>query len=546
MTNKIYNTNELSKMINEYITNYSFIDYDLDTLYNPIKYVLGMSNKRIRPILLMHSYQLYCHTIENSLPLACAIEIFHNSTLVHDDIMDDAPIRRGLETVHEKWDIQTGILAGDTMVILAYKEITKIEYLNSKSILSSFTQIAEDICKGQQLDMDFEYRKDISLNEFLIMIELKTAVFVGASMKIGALAGGATSEESELFYECGVALGLAYQLKDDVLDCYDDSGLTARQKGRDIIQGKKSALYFKFLELCTSASDKNTFLSTYHDYGLDNDQKVKRILNLYDSYGIKEEVEKLMNHYVIQYNDAFDKVNIPNFKKSELKGVINKIINFSNEWDITKDDTNLNDVLHVFETTFLKDNKRDYLDKAILFLNEIQQIPSLDTGKINQMKDELKKKQNKVVKVFISYAHTDENFKDGLNKALHALKRNKKISIWEDRQLIAGQSWESELFNKLEESELVLMILSNDYIASEFCYTKEFKKVLDSHNKKTKICIPIIAKYCSWKDLEFGSIQALPKDGKPINTYANEDLAWHEIVEAIKLSIEYFVVHDSK
>lgn len=545
MTNKLSDTSKLTEIFNNYFEKFGYMDEMPTSLYDPIKYYLSFGAKRIRPIFCIHSFQLYNSNFEESIPLASALELLHNFTLLHDDLMDDAPMRRGKPTIHTRWDANTAILSGDTLLILAFKELTRSNFSNNKEIIQSFIKAAEDVHKGQRLDIDFATKADVSYIEYINMIELKISCILGACMKIGSLAGGASIEESNIMYDLGCSMGIAFQLLDDLLDCFGDEKRFGKQIGGDIICGNKTSLHLKFLELVDEKT-KELYLKSFLDYGLNNKQKIEIIKDFYIRFNIKEVIENEIRTYRSKYTASFNILNIPEFKKKffrELLDIMFMNSGITNEYS-NNNDFDVNDLLLLYNNIFIIENKLDPIEKSISFLNELQHIPKIDLPKIFDMRDKLEYKKNKTAKVFISYSHCDEHYKNRLDKALYALKRNNRITVWEDRLLVAGQAWEQELFEKLEEAEVILMILSDDYIASDFCYSREFKYVLDSHKRKSKVLIPIIVRPCSWQDLEFGAIQAVPKDGTPINTYTNEDLAWHEVVQAIKRSIDYFAVQN--
>ncbi len=489
----------------------------------------------------MHSFQLFNSKIEEVLPYATAIELFHNFTLMHDDLMDLATIRRGKPTVHQRWDNNTAILSGDTLLIISFKELLKQKHVNKDEIINTFLQVAEDVHKGQKLDMDFELKIEISSDEYYNMIKLKTSSLIAASLKIGALAGGASIEISEKLYEIGLVVGDAFQIQDDLLDSFRDFEIFGKRIGVDIITGKKTALLVRYLELCDEKS-KQTFLKTFLDYGLNNEQKVERVLKFYKDYEIKEIIENELEVLRESWHLSYDNIKLPSYRKKLLGDLIDFLFKEGDlDLSLNNVEFNLKDIVLLYETIFINDNKIEPIERHLAYLNELEIIPNIDKNKVREMKNKLKNRLGRSVNIFISYSHHDETFKERLDKALYALKRNNKVKVWEDRLIIAGQSWEEELFNSLEESELVLLLLSDDYISSDFCYTKEFKYVLKSHEDKTKILIPVIVRPCSWQDLEFGKIQAVPKDGKPINTWENEDAAWQEVIQAIKRSIDYFL-----
>ena len=217
-------------------------------LYNPMRYILGLGGKRLRPVLVLMSAEIFEADYKNALDAALAIEIFHNFSLVHDDIMDDAPLRRGKETVHERWDINTGFLSGDAMLINAYQLFENYESEIFQELAKLFSKTAMQVCEGQQYDIDFESRDDVSIEDYLKMIEYKTAVLVGASLQMGAIVANTSEANKQSVYEFGRLLGIAFQLQDDYLDAFGDPETFGKQSGGDIIENKKTFLYLKSLE----------------------------------------------------------------------------------------------------------------------------------------------------------------------------------------------------------------------------------------------------------------------------------------------------------
>ena len=222
---------------------------DPKNLYEPIDYILHLGGKRMRPILTLMAADIFSSNYKKALPAALAVEVFHNFTLVHDDIMDDAPLRRGKATVHEKWDISTGILSGDAMLILAYQYFENYEPIIFQKLAKLFSKTALEVCDGQQLDVDFETRKDVTIDEYINMIRLKTSVLVAAALKMGAIVAETNELDANLIYDFGLNLGLAFQLQDDYLDTFGDAATFGKQIGGDIIENKKTYLYLKALEV---------------------------------------------------------------------------------------------------------------------------------------------------------------------------------------------------------------------------------------------------------------------------------------------------------
>ena len=219
-------------------------------LYEPIDYILQLGGKRIRPVLTLMAADIFSGDFQKALPAALAVEVFHNFTLVHDDIMDDAPLRRGQATVHEKWDLNTGILSGDAMLILAYQYFEDYEPHVFQKLSKLFSKTALEVCDGQQLDVDFETRNDVSIPAYIDMIRLKTSVLVAAALKMGAIVAETSNENANLIYDFGLNLGLAFQLQDDYLDTFGDPETFGKQIGGDIIENKKTFLYLKCFGGC--------------------------------------------------------------------------------------------------------------------------------------------------------------------------------------------------------------------------------------------------------------------------------------------------------
>ncbi len=255
-------------------------------LYEPVNYILELGGKRIRPILTLMGAEVFGTSYEKALPAAMAVEVFHNFSLVHDDIMDEAPLRRGKETVHTKWDINTGILSGDAMLILAYQYLEPYEAPLFKSLVQLFSKTAKEVCEGQQYDVDFETRSDVTIEEYLHMIEYKTAVLVGCAFQMGAIIAGVSPDEQVKIYEFGRLLGIAFQLQDDYLDAFGDPEKFGKQVGGDIIENKKTYLYLKALELGSKeeASNLEDLFKNKLD-GDDNKEKITKAKSIFNNSG---------------------------------------------------------------------------------------------------------------------------------------------------------------------------------------------------------------------------------------------------------------------
>ena len=250
-------------------------------LYNPVSYFLSLEGKRIRPILTLLSCDLFDGNYKDSLDAALAVEVFHNFSLVHDDIMDEAPLRRGNQTVHQKWDLSTAILSGDVMLILAYQLFENYNKNIFVALAKLFSKTAVEVCEGQQLDIDFSKLNDINSTKYLNMIELKTAVLIGASMKMGAIVAKASDNEQENIYEFGKNLGIAFQIQDDFLDTFGDEKKFGKVIGGDIIENKKTLLYVKSMEIFTE-QDKTELTKLYSSTHLDESKKIEEVKKLYD------------------------------------------------------------------------------------------------------------------------------------------------------------------------------------------------------------------------------------------------------------------------
>ena len=286
-------------------------------LYEPIDYILQLGGKRMRPILTLMACDIFSDEFENALPAALAVEVFHNFTLVHDDIMDDAPLRRGKKTVHEKWDINTGILSGDAMLILAYQYFENYEPVIFQKLAKLFSKTALEVCDGQQLDVDFETRTDVSIPDYINMIRLKTSVLVGAALEMGAIVSETSDENARLIYDFGLNLGLAFQLQDDYLDTFGDPETFGKQVGGDIIENKKTFLYLKALEDANTA-DKTILLDLYAQKLEDSSLKVDQVKALFEKYEIPSKIKAKIESYTQLALATLDEMDIDTDKKQNL------------------------------------------------------------------------------------------------------------------------------------------------------------------------------------------------------------------------------------
>lgn len=286
-------------------------------LYEPIHYILQLGGKRLRPILAIMTCDLFGGNAKKAFDAALAIEVFHNFTLIHDDIMDSAPIRRGKETVHIKWNENTGILSGDAMMILAYQCIETYEPTVFKELMVLFSKTALEVCEGQQLDIDFETRSDVTIPEYIEMITNKTSVLVAAAMKMGAIIAEVDKEEADKIYDFGLNLGLAFQLQDDYLDTFGDQATFGKQIGGDILENKKTFLYLKALEVCNSG-DKETLLKFYS--GINSfENKVEDVTQLFKNNNISEITIQEIEKYSNKAFKVLEKLAISAEKKAVLR-----------------------------------------------------------------------------------------------------------------------------------------------------------------------------------------------------------------------------------
>ena len=287
-------------------------------LYEPIRYILGLGGKRLRPVLTLLTTELFNGNYKRALDAALAIEVFHNFSLVHDDIMDDAPLRRGKITVHEKWDINTGILSGDAMLINSYQFLGNYSNKIFKELVQLFSKTAIEVCEGQQYDVDFETRDDVSIPEYLKMIEYKTAVLVATAMKMGAIVADSSKENQDLIYEFGKNLGIAFQLQDDYLDAFGDPETFGKQVGGDIIENKKTFLYLRALELCNN-SEKETLLHLYSIEPTDSTEKIEAIKTVFEQSGSVIATKKEIKNYTQLAFNCLSQINLPEERKAILK-----------------------------------------------------------------------------------------------------------------------------------------------------------------------------------------------------------------------------------
>jgi len=305
----------------EFIADYLESQYETKepkNLYEPIHYILGLGGKRMRPVLTLMSAEVFDADYKKALPAALAVEVFHNFSLIHDDIMDDAPLRRGNVTVHEKWDINTGILSGDAMLILAYQYFEKYEPAIFMDLAKLFSKTALEVCEGQQWDVDFETRTDVSIPEYLKMIQYKTAVLVAAAMKMGAIIAETSEDNANLIYNFGLNLGLAFQLQDDYLDAFGNPETFGKQVGGDIIENKKTYLYLKALEFASNDQAKK-LVDLFSIHPQDSSDKIEAVKEIFVASGAAQETKNAIQDFTFKAFDTLQKISIDNDKKEMLR-----------------------------------------------------------------------------------------------------------------------------------------------------------------------------------------------------------------------------------
>jgi geranylgeranyl diphosphate synthase type II len=295
-------------------------------LYEPISYILSLGGKRLRPVLTLMSCDYFGAPVEKAMNAALAIELFHNFSLIHDDIMDHAPLRRGQETVHEKWDVNTGILSGDAMLILAYRLFEDYEPELFRDLAKLFSKTAIEVCEGQQYDVAFETRDDVSILEYIKMIAYKTAVLLGAAMKMGAMVAKASEESQNSLYDFGSNLGIAFQLQDDYLDAFGNAETFGKQVGGDIISNKKTFLYLKAIEN-SNESDRDTLQHLFGITPKDPSQKIETVKQMFQESGAAEATQLEIKKYTEKANKSLDNLDLSEEKKQAFRDFATLLMN---------------------------------------------------------------------------------------------------------------------------------------------------------------------------------------------------------------------------
>ena len=315
---------EILSMVNEFLANLPY-ERKPKSLYEPIRYVLSMGGKRIRPTLMLLGYNLFKDNPEKILMNAVALETYHNYTLLHDDLMDNADLRRGHETVHKKWDANTAILSGDSMLVLAYERMAQCDEKHLAKVLKLFTTTALEIGEGQQFDMEFENRNDVKEEEYIEMIRLKTSVLLACALKMGAILADASDEDAENLYKFGEQIGLAFQLQDDYLDVYGDTKVFGKEIGGDITSNKKTYMLINAFNLANEA--QRAELQKWVDAkDFDRAEKVAAVTRLYNEIGIAKLAQDKIAYYFEQSKKYLDAVNVPAERKEELAKYAQKMM----------------------------------------------------------------------------------------------------------------------------------------------------------------------------------------------------------------------------
>ncbi len=321
----MYKANEILEKINSYLDNLTY-DRKPFSLYEPIKYVLSMGGKRIRPSLALMAYNLYKDDLESIIPLACGLETYHNFTLLHDDLMDNASVRRGHQTVHEKWNANTAILSGDTMLVLAFQRIAQCDPSKLKPALDLFIETTLEIGEGQQYDMDFEERTDVTVEEYIEMIRLKTSVLLACSLKMGALLADAPQDDANNLYKFGEQIGLAFQLQDDYLDVYGDPAVFGKAIGGDILCNKKT---FMLINAFNRADDtlRKEIMKWVTIETFNPQEKIAAVTDIYNKLGINRLAEEKIEYYFAESRKYLAAINVSDERKTVLTEYTNKMMN---------------------------------------------------------------------------------------------------------------------------------------------------------------------------------------------------------------------------
>jgi len=320
----MYHSEDILKKVNEALERLPY-DRRPQSLYEPIRYVLSLGGKRIRPVLMLLGYNLFKEDPERIMMQALGLETYHNYTLLHDDLMDNADLRRGHETVHKRWNANTAILSGDSMLVLAYQRIAQCDDSHLPDVLGLFTETALEIGEGQEYDMAFETRNDVREEEYIEMIRLKTSVLLACALKMGALLADASKEDADNLYKCGEQMGLAFQLQDDLLDVYGDPAVFGKAIGGDITSNKKT--YMLINAFNRANAEQRTELARWVDATtFDRQEKIAAVTRLYDEIGIRQLCEEKINFYFDEARKYLEKVSVADERKQHLRRYMNEMM----------------------------------------------------------------------------------------------------------------------------------------------------------------------------------------------------------------------------
>jgi geranylgeranyl diphosphate synthase type II len=320
----VYSYDELYRIFSDHLEKQSFSNNPKE-LYEPIVYSIAQCGKRLRPVFTLLSCDLFEGDIEKALPQALAIELLHNFTLIHDDLMDQSPIRHGKATVFKKWNPKLAILAGDALFVLAYDYTLRSESYQLPEILKIFNKTALQACEGQQMDLNFEKRRNVSLEDYLEMVRLKTAVLFGASLKIGALVAGASEKNMALIYDFGINVGMGFQLKDDLLDLYGSEEVFGKRTGQDIIDNKKTYLFLNALATADPKT-KNILLDYFHEKKLSEKKKIQSFRKIFNELDIEKLTNDAICNYLDQGLEKLNMIEIPEERKQPLRNLAQTMI----------------------------------------------------------------------------------------------------------------------------------------------------------------------------------------------------------------------------
>ena len=318
------NSSEILKLVNDYLSQLPY-ERKPKSLYEPVEYVLSIGGKRIRPVLTLMGYNLWKEDPERILMPAVGLETYHNYTLLHDDLMDNADMRRGHETVHRRWDANKAILSGDSMLVLAYQRMQQVPAEKLPAVLNLFTETALEIGEGQEYDMTFETRNDVTENEYIEMIRLKTSVLLACALKTGALLADAPEEDADRLYRVGEQVGLAFQLQDDLLDVYGDPKVFGKAIGGDITSNKKTYMLINAVNRANE-EQRRELTRWIEATDFNRDEKVSAVTALYDQIGIRQLCEQKINYYFDECRKYLDRVSVPDERKAMLLDYTNEMM----------------------------------------------------------------------------------------------------------------------------------------------------------------------------------------------------------------------------